>query len=197
MIIFVLSYVYMKLLIVLLSLAAISVLVLIQGSNESEVLPDSTSDSVIELEEEIQRVAQVPDTVEDTPNTSAGNSSGLNLSGQNLTKVPEYVFKETNLTSLNLADNSLTGALQAEVRHLQKLESLDLSGNQFTGVPAEVGQLRNLKVLNLANNDLTGLPHEIGNLKKLEVLDLRGNNPSEYDLTLIKESLPTAQVLVD
>jgi leucine-rich repeat protein SHOC2 len=82
------------------------------------------------------------------------------------------------------------------VRHLQQLRTLDLSDNQFTGVPAEVGQLRKLEVLDLSNNQLTGLPHELGNLQNLQVLDLRGNNISEYDLDVIRSGLPESVNIV-
>ena len=118
------------------------------------------------------------------------SDSKLDLSGQNLKKVPEYVFSETGLQELDLSDNQLTGAIQAEIRQLKKLKILDASDNLMTGVPAEIGQLQNLQVLDLSNNQLTGLPLELGNLKNLQTLDLSGNDYSEYDLGLIEQSLP-------
>lgn len=126
-----------------------------------------------------------------------GGSSILKLSGQGLTQAPSSTFTKTYITELDLSHNALTGALQAEVRHLQALRVLDLSDNQFTGVPAEIGQLSNLEVLDLSNNQLTGLPHELANLRNLKTLDLRGNNPSEFDLKIIREGLTGATILVD
>ncbi len=120
------------------------------------------------------------------------NAPALDLSGQGLTKVSGDVFKRTELIHLDLSHNNLTGALQAEVRHLQELQFLDLSNNKFTGVPAEVGQLKNLEILNLSNNQLTGLPYELGNLSKLRVLDISGNAYSTADLEVIKKSLPAS-----
>lgn len=120
----------------------------------------------------------------------------LDLSGQGLTKVSGDVFNRTELVSLNLSHNNLTGALPAEVRHLKSLQRLDLSYNAFTGVPAEVGQLSDLRYLNLSHNQLTGLPYELGNLSKLEVLDLTGNTYSKADLAKIKESLPSTVRIV-
>lgn len=119
-------------------------------------------------------------------------TDSLDLSGQGLTKVPEYVFTKTNLESLDLSENKLSGALQAEVRHLENLRVLDLSDNQFTGVPAEIGQLKNLEILDLSNNRLTGLPYELGNLRNLKVLRLSGNSYSEADLGVIRASLPAS-----
>lgn len=122
----------------------------------------------------------------------APTAAVLDLSGQNLTKVPAYVFGRTDVEHLDLSHNVLTGALQAEIRHLQNLKVLDLSNNRFTGVPAEVGQLKNLEILNLSNNQLTGLPYEIGNLKSLRVLDISGNSYSTQDLEVIRKALPSS-----
>lgn len=133
-------------------------------------------------------------SVSATPAIVASNSV-LNLSGQGLTKAPDYIFNLINLEGLNLSNNSLTGALQAEVRHLQNLKVLDLSNNRFTGVPAEIGQLKNLEVLNLSNNLLTGLPNELGNLSNLKLLDISGNNYSSMDLAAIQKNLPSFTVV--
>lgn len=119
----------------------------------------------------------------------------LDLSNRGLTSVSVDIFNDTSLTELNLSYNNLTGALQAEVRKLQNLEILDLSYNQFTGVPAEVGQLRKLKILDLSNNQLTGLPYEIGNLTQLEILDVSGNDYSEADLAKIVSTLPNTEIV--
>ena len=113
-----------------------------------------------------------------------------NLSGQQLGQVPADVFSQTNLIELDLSDNRLTGALPGEIRFLKNLKVLNASNNLMTGVPAEIGQLSGLEVLNLANNQLSGLPYELGNLQNLHTLDLSGNPYSEYDLAIIKQSLP-------
>lgn len=101
-----------------------------------------------------------------------------------------------NAKELNLAGQQLSGSPKAEVRLLTKLEELDISDNNFTGVPAEVGQLTNLRILNLSNNPLTGLPYEIGNLNNLEVLDVRGTNYSAADLQVIQQNLPNQTVVL-
>lgn len=132
------------------------------------------------------------------PTLVVGEGDTLNLSDRGLREVPKDIFSRTDLERLDLSHNNLTGALPAEVRHLAKLRVLDLSYNDFTGVPAEVGQLRELQVLDLSHNRLTGLPYELGNLINLEVLDLRGNAYSVQDLEIIKRTLPAnTRILVD
>ena len=123
-------------------------------------------------------------------------ASKLDLSGQGLDKVPEYIFRETGLEELDLSDNRLTGAMPAEIRQLIKLKMLNASNNLMTGVPAEIGQLKDLEVLDLSGNQLTGLPYELGNLKNLKTLDLSGNKYSEYDLNIIRQSLPATVNIV-
>jgi len=134
-----------------------------------------------------------------TAPTSGDEAPAINkidLSGQNLTKVPEYVFSRTNTEELNLSNNQLTGSIQAEIRHLQALRILNASNNAMTGVPAEIGQLKNLEVLDLSNNQLTGLPNELGNLQNLKTLNLSGNQYAEQDLAGILKKLPATVELI-
>ncbi|MCX6781804.1 MAG: leucine-rich repeat domain-containing protein [Candidatus Magasanikbacteria bacterium] len=127
------------------------------------------------------------------PTTPAVKTSvKLDLSNQQLTKVPEYVFNMTNLEELNLSNNQLTGAIQSQIGQLKKLKVLNASNNLMTGVPAEVGQLQNLQVLDLSNNQLTGLPNELANLKNLKTFNISGNNYSTQDLNTIMKGLPAS-----
>lgn len=130
--------------------------------------------------------------------SSLRGSTTLNLSGQGLTRIPEYVFSDTHLKELDVSDNNLEGAIQGEIRFLEKLEVLDASDNNMTGLPAEVGQLKNLRILNLSNNELTGLPNELKNLSSLEVLNLSGNDYSTQDLEVIVDGLPKdTEIIID
>lgn len=121
--------------------------------------------------------------------------NNLDLSNQNLTKVPDYVFNMTNLEELNLSNNQLTGAIQSQIGQLKKLKVLNASNNLMTGVPAEVGQLSNLQILDLSNNQLTGLPNELGNLTNLQTFNISGNNYSAQDSNGIIGKLPNANFI--
>lgn len=126
----------------------------------------------------------------------ASASHTLVLAHTELTRVPNDVFTQTDLLTLDLSNNNLTGALPAEVRHLAQLRTLNLSYNEFTGVPAEVGQLKNLEYLDLSHNQITGLPYELGNLSNLKELILTGNNYAKADLEVIKKSLPATTKII-
>ncbi|MCX6745621.1 MAG: leucine-rich repeat domain-containing protein [Candidatus Parcubacteria bacterium] len=132
--------------------------------------------------------------VNEAPTIPATNK--LDLSNQNLTKVPDYVFNLTNLQELNLSNNKLTGAIQSQIGQLKKLKVLNASNNLMTGIPAEVGQLTNLQILDLSNNQLTGLPNELGNLKNLQTFNISGNNYSTQDLNGIMQKLPASVSII-
>jgi Leucine-rich repeat (LRR) protein len=123
--------------------------------------------------------------------TIVSTNKVLNLSNQGLKNIPSNVFNQTSLEELNISYNLLTGAIQAEIRHLTNLKVLNASNNLMTGVPAEIGQLQKLEILDLSNNKLTGLPNELGNLKNLKTFDLSGNQYSQQDLDYIRGKLPS------
>ncbi|KAF2545835.1 hypothetical protein F2Q70_00021232 [Brassica cretica] len=91
----------------------------------------------------------------------------------------------TNLTTISLLVNRLSGPIPKEVGDMTSLTSLDLESNAFTGtIPEELGNLANLEKLLLSSNKLTGgLPDSLAKLEKLEDfrindLQLTGRIPS-------------------
>ena len=89
------------------------------------------------------------------------------------------------LETLDLTDNRLT-QLPAEIGNLVNLKALYLYENRLTQLPAEIGQLVNLKVLNLSNNRLTHLPVEIWGLVGLLNLYLYSNPLTEIPVEIKK-----------
>ncbi|MGF1601689.1 MAG: leucine-rich repeat domain-containing protein [Thermosynechococcaceae cyanobacterium] len=69
-------------------------------------------------------------------------------------------------TELELGNLSLT-QVPSGIGQLTNLRSLSLTCNQLSGLPAEIGQLNNLQVLDLDNNQLCSLPLEISQLSNL------------------------------
>lgn len=143
----------------------------------------------------------------------------LDLSGQQLKKVPDYVFELNNLEELDISNNQITGNLQAEIGNLKNLKILKANNNLMTDIPAEIGQLLNLQVFNisqnflagvpkeigraqslqtldLSNNELTSLPYELGALKNLQTLNISANNYLSSDLNIILENLPTSTNII-
>lgn len=84
----------------------------------------------------------------------------------------------TQLGSLDLSGNGLSGPLRGHLGDLISLRSLDLSFNNFVGnVPTELGHLTNLESLSLTSNALLGsLPVEYSRMVNLRELHLSNNN---------------------
>ena len=72
----------------------------------------------------------------------------------------------------------LSGSIpDTTIGKLSKLQTLDLSNNKITGLPADLWSLGSLKSLNLSSNQISGsLPNNIGNFGLLERFDLSSNN---------------------
>ncbi|MQL93227.1 hypothetical protein Taro_025866 [Colocasia esculenta] len=79
-------------------------------------------------------------------------SYNVNLTGP----LPHSIGSLTNLTSLVLDGCSFNGPIP-DLGNLQKLFTLSLSSNQFSGqIPPSIGRLSNLYVLDITDNKLTG-----------------------------------------
>ncbi|RZF41147.1 hypothetical protein LSTR_LSTR010799 [Laodelphax striatellus] len=121
----------------------------------------------------------------------------LNLSGNNLSFIPEQILQFTRLKYLYLGENRLQEIPQ-NINRLNRLEILNVGGNQLTSVPSTVGQLGELRALILSNNQLDSLPASVANLKRLTILQLHKNKlrtlPTEIialkNLSELKPAVP-------
>lgn len=136
-----------------------------------------------------QDLSEVPSYVWNQTNTKV-----LILSGNQITSLPSQMGNLKNLEELHVDHNQLTGALPGEIRQFQHLKILDASYNQLTGIPAEIGQLDQLHELYLNGNNIDTYPNELANLQGLSILDLRGNGFSESQITDIQNLLPSTTV---
>nr|XP_044605498.1 leucine-rich repeat-containing protein 40 isoform X5 [Equus asinus] len=128
---------------------------------------------------------------------AARKSGQLNLSGRNLSEVPQCVWRinvdipeeanqnlsfsaaerwweQTDLTKLIISNNKLQ-SLTDDLRLLPALTVLDIHDNQLTSLPSAIRELENLQKLNVSHNKLKILPEEITNLRNLKGLYLQHN----------------------
>ncbi|XP_037001192.2 leucine-rich repeat-containing protein 40 isoform X3 [Artibeus jamaicensis] len=128
---------------------------------------------------------------------AARKSGQLNLSGRNLSEVPQCVWRinvdipeeanqnlsfsaterwweQTDLTKLIISNNKLQ-SLTDDLRLLPALTVLDIHDNQLTSLPSAIRELENLQKLNVSHNKLKQLPEEITNLRNLKGLYLQHN----------------------
>ncbi|GJY36970.1 leucine-rich repeat-containing protein [Tanacetum coccineum] len=104
------------------------------------------------------------------------NLEELSLAFVNISSVlPTSLNISSSLKLLNLAASRLQGKLPHYIFNLQSLETLDLSGNPFTGdIPSKIPV--NLTHMDLSFNNLNGtLPSWLFTSPSLEYLDLRYN----------------------
>ena len=81
-------------------------------------------------------------------------------------------------SELSVSNNQLVG-LPTSIQKLNRLQWLDLDGNNLTELPAEISDLKELMVLKVSNNQLVGLPTSIQKLNSLRELYMDGNNLTE------------------
>ncbi|KAL6888489.1 hypothetical protein ACP4OV_009515 [Aristida adscensionis] len=101
---------------------------------------------------------------------SAGHN---NLSGT----LPDELFNLSLLEHLSLPTNQLEGSLNG-INKLTNLITLDLGGNALSGnIPESIGELKRLKEIHLDYNSMSGeLPSTLSNCTNLITIDLKSNN---------------------
>ncbi|CAN8258961.1 unnamed protein product [Cochlearia groenlandica] len=114
---------------------------------------------------------------------------GVSLSGQ----IPEGIFGNlTQLRTLSLRSNALTGTLPLDLGSSSDLRRLYLQGNRFSGeIPEVLFSLSNLVRLDLADNGFSGeISSGFKNLTRLKTLYLENNKLSG---SLVEMDLPLDQ----
>ncbi|EOA13437.1 hypothetical protein CARUB_v10026481mg [Capsella rubella] len=102
--------------------------------------------------------------------------TSLTISNSNLSGFLPKSF-HSNLTHIDLSNNSLKGSIRTSITRLTNLKSLDLSHNSLSGqIPNTIKNLTFLKTLSLASNKLSGtIPNTLSSIPELTHLDLTKN----------------------
>jgi Leucine rich repeat len=115
----------------------------------------------------------------------------IDLTGLNLTQIPDSVFTKKELKELYLGTEDLV--LYPPLSALPQSRG---KSNNLTELDNRICQLKSLKILNLAANQLKKLPICITELKNLEELDLSLNQDMNIvgEISRLKE-LPKLKIL--
>lgn len=110
----------------------------------------------------------------------------LNISGNQLTKIPAEVGSLISLTTLDLSNNLFSTNYSAALSNLKSLEWLSLQNNQINAFPAELMQLSKLVHLNFAGNKISDGFQSLRLLKNLEQIYLDKNLITAFPETLLQ-----------
>ncbi|MEO2126615.1 MAG: leucine-rich repeat domain-containing protein [Christiangramia sp.] len=109
----------------------------------------------------------------------------LNLSNQNLKKLPPEIFDLVNLQELNVSQNSLSDLQGLE--KLKKIQVLNIGMNDFQSFPNEITKLENLKILKIWWNKIETFPNDFyKNNKLVEELDMTSMFEFDFENNLNK-----------
>lgn len=113
------------------------------------------------------------------------NLEDVDLSYNNLPKVPEAMYNLKSLKRFNLSNNEIS-ELSSLIDTWVNMETLNLSRNKLSCLPSSLHKLASLKKLyvNSNNLDFDGIPASIGKLYNLEIFSATNNN-----LEMIPEGL--------
>lgn len=167
-----------------------SVFILVLGREELTELPIEIKEfkNLKSLSIYRNKVKQLPDFI-----TELGLIE-LDLSNNELTTIPDAVYKCSTLKRINLQSNEIK-EIDPRLFNMTELEEINLGSNSIAYIPNEIGKLVNLKKLNLRMNDLDSLPEGIEDLKELEEIELYGNDFHKFPEILIKcHSIKTVQI---
>lgn len=111
-----------------------------------------------------------------TCNTGNTYVRNINLGLNNLVGTIPDISALTELQSLQLNGNSLTGTIPTQLNNLTALTVLDLTGNDLQSPLPDLGALTGLNTLKLGANQFTGtVPTWVNTLTALTTLELQGN----------------------
>ncbi|WVZ71956.1 hypothetical protein U9M48_020483 [Paspalum notatum var. saurae] len=106
------------------------------------------------------------------------NSLSTVLRGQELNYGSIFRVFYTNMMSIDVSTNKLTGNIPEDVIALDALVSLNLSWNNISGLlPNKIGEMQSLESLDLSRNDISGeIPATMSNMTFLSYMDFSYNN---------------------
>ncbi|KAK9193480.1 hypothetical protein WN944_004177 [Citrus x changshan-huyou] len=135
--------------------------------------PSNGRVTVLKLESK-QLVGSIPASIGNLTNLTGINLFQNSFHGQ----IPEEIGRLQKLQDLNLTYNYLSGKIPTNLSHCTELRSFEASANDFIGqIPDQLISLTKLEIIRLGTSNLTGnIPAWVGNLSSLQVLLLARNN---------------------
>jgi len=99
----------------------------------------------------------------------------VDLQNSGLTEIPKEIQLFKNLRVLNLEDNDLNTADFSMLKHLPRIQKLNIGRCNLTKIPSSVFSLKYLDELDIYFNKINVLPEELFILTNLKGLQIGGN----------------------
>ncbi|EXC07674.1 LRR receptor-like serine/threonine-protein kinase GSO1 [Morus notabilis] len=121
----------------------------------------------------------------------------LDISGNSLSgRIPLSIGKLTNLYTLVISNNQLTGEIPSFWDNMPFLYIVDMSNNSLSGtIPRSMGSLQFIEFFILSKNNLSGELPSLKNCTNMVSLDLGENKLSSNLLTWMGESTASLMIL--
>jgi Leucine-rich repeat (LRR) protein len=143
------------------------------GQNQLRQLPSLTNLRCLSLRNTQRSPQNLPTSLE-----TLDKVTDIDLSQNDLLKVPSLLFSLPNLKRINLSGNQISDLPPDLGDFWKDLESLNLARNRLKSLPNSLCKMERLKRLFLSSNqlDFDGIPSGIGKLANLQVFDACYNN---------------------
>nr|GLL22412.1 plant intracellular Ras-group-related LRR protein 1-like [Ipomoea trifida] len=143
--------------------------VAVAGGDVSAIALEESGDKELAVNEEVNE-----EVVAILQEASGKAIEKVDLSGRQLTLLPEAFGRIRSLVVLKLSNNQLA-AIPDSFSGLENLQELYLSNNLLEALPDSIGFLVNLMILDISSNKLTALPDSICQCRSLVELDASFN----------------------
>jgi len=120
--------------------------------------------------------------------TAKENGGHLDLSGCQLTQVPDAIFllmKNVTLNSCNLAGNLITKIPTKLAINFSSIKELDLSNNRISALPSEMTNCTMLESLNISSNSFVTLPPVLAEMTSLRNINASKNYLADVNFDII------------
>ncbi|KAG7337090.1 RHS repeat-associated core domain containing protein [Nitzschia inconspicua] len=113
--------------------------------------------------------------------SNAVNLKALHATNNNISRIPDELYSMSNLESIFLSFNAISGHLSHQIGLLTNLKELYLFGNQLTGtIPTQIGLMTSLVDFVASHNALSGsLPDQVSTLQELEQFSVNSQHGLE------------------
>lgn len=156
------------------------------NNNEISEIRFPKSKSITSLNLSHNNLKRIPRSVRKLKNLKS-----LTITNNQIKKIPRFLRKMDSLQEIDLSENKIK-LKNSSAKNLSNIEVVLLASNNIKNLPKNINKMRGVKKLNLAKNELSNLPNSFVDLKELEHIIFYKNEFDQipsliFQLTNLKE----------